>query len=67
MTFDASRCGPDRVTFPPRDADRGATGRTRLSATSALSHYLAKTGVPHPMAEEVIRSQENDWRKVSPG
>jgi hypothetical protein len=28
------------------------------------AHYLLKTGVAHPGAEEVIRSQENDWRKV---
>src|SRR5438132_1021698 len=28
------------------------------------AHYLLQTGVPHPGADEVIRSQENDWRKV---
>jgi len=28
------------------------------------AHYLRKTGLPHPGAEEVLRSQENDWRKV---
>lgn len=28
------------------------------------AHYLLRTGVPHPGAEEVIQSQENDWRKV---
>jgi hypothetical protein len=28
------------------------------------AHYLLKTGVPHPGADEVIRSQENDWGKV---
>src|SRR5882762_5416072 len=28
------------------------------------AHYLAKTGLPHPMAREVIASQENDWPKV---
>jgi hypothetical protein len=28
------------------------------------AHYLLKTGVPHPGADEVIRSQETDWRKV---
>ena len=28
------------------------------------AHYLAKTGLPHPLAAEVIASQENDWRKV---
>lgn len=29
------------------------------------AHYLVKTGRPHPMAAEVIASQENDWRKVT--
>ena len=28
------------------------------------AHYLLKTHTDHPGAEEVIRSQENDWRKV---
>lgn len=28
------------------------------------AHYLLKTGVQHPGTDEVIRSQENDWRKV---
>lgn len=28
------------------------------------AHYLLKTGVQHPGADEVIRSQQNDWRKV---
>jgi len=28
------------------------------------AHYLLKTRAPHPGADEVIRSQENDWRKV---
>src|SRR5262245_51706996 len=28
------------------------------------AHYLLQTCVPHPGAEEVIRCQENDWRKV---
>ena len=28
------------------------------------AHYLLKTNTPHPGADEVIRSQENDWRKV---
>jgi hypothetical protein len=28
------------------------------------AHYLLRTGIPHPGAEEVIQSQENDWRKV---
>lgn len=28
------------------------------------AHYLLKTGVQHPGVDEVIRSQENDWRKV---
>jgi hypothetical protein len=28
------------------------------------AHYLLQTCAPHPGADEVIRSQENDWRKV---
>jgi hypothetical protein len=28
------------------------------------AHYLVRTGLPHPGADEVIASQENDWRKV---
>ena len=28
------------------------------------AHYLLQTHTPHPGADEVIRSQENDWRKV---
>jgi hypothetical protein len=28
------------------------------------AHYLQKTGMPHPGADEVIRSQETDWRRV---
>jgi Sulfotransferase domain len=29
------------------------------------AHYLVRTGVAHPGADEVIRHQENDWRKVA--
>jgi hypothetical protein len=28
------------------------------------AHYLLQTRVPHPGSDEVIRCQENDWRKV---
>src|SRR5258706_1232553 len=28
------------------------------------AHYLVKTGFPHPMAKEVIASQDTDWNKV---
>jgi hypothetical protein len=28
------------------------------------AHYLLKTGVPHPGADEVIGHHESDWRKV---
>lgn len=28
------------------------------------AHYLHQTGAPHPGDDEVIRSQETDWRKV---
>lgn len=29
------------------------------------AHYLVQTGRPHPLAAEVIASQEKDWRKVA--
>jgi adenylyl-sulfate kinase len=29
------------------------------------AHYLLKTHAPHPGADEVIHSQETDWRKVT--
>jgi hypothetical protein len=29
------------------------------------AHYLLKTHAPHPGADEVIQSQETDWRKVT--
>lgn len=29
------------------------------------AHYLVTTGIPHPGRDEVIASQENDWRKVT--
>jgi hypothetical protein len=29
------------------------------------AHYLLKTGVPHPGADEVMRSQDTDWRAVA--
>lgn len=28
------------------------------------AHYLRHTGLPHPGADEVMRHQENDWRRV---
>ena len=28
------------------------------------AHYLKETGLPHPGREEVLASQENDWREV---
>jgi hypothetical protein len=29
------------------------------------AHYLLKTGVPHPGRDEVMRSQDTDWRAVA--
>ncbi len=29
------------------------------------AHYLKATGLPHPGRQEVMASQENDWRKVT--
>jgi hypothetical protein len=37
---------------------------TRVCDEPLYAHYLRQTRVPHPGADEVIRSQENDWRKV---
>ena len=31
------------------------------------AHYLKRTGMPHPGADEVIRSQVTDWQKVVDG
>ena len=29
------------------------------------AYYLQKTGLPHPMAEDIIRSQSTDWTVVA--
>jgi hypothetical protein len=38
---------------------------TVVSDEPLYAHYLVKTRVPHPGAEEVIRSQNTDWRAVA--
>ncbi len=38
---------------------------TLVSDEPLYAHYLLKTGVPHPGADEVIRSQDTDWRQVT--
>ena len=29
------------------------------------AHYLAETGLPHPLAEEIVQRYESDWRAVA--
>jgi hypothetical protein len=37
---------------------------THVCDEPLYAHYLAQTGLPHPGADEVIRSQPTDWRRV---
>ena len=39
-------------------------GDTAVCDEPFYAHYLLKTGVDHPGAEDVVAGQENDWRKV---
>jgi hypothetical protein len=43
----------------------GARADCHVSDEPLYGHYLLKTGLPHPDADEVIRSQPNDWRDVA--
>ncbi|MBF89762.1 MAG: sulfotransferase family protein [Candidatus Marinimicrobia bacterium] len=40
-------------------------GDTIVTDEPLYGYYLLKTGANHPMKEEVIQSQETDWRKVA--
>lgn len=40
---------------------------TVVSDEPLYAHYLIATNAPHPGRDEVIASQENDWRKVVEG
>jgi hypothetical protein len=37
---------------------------TRVCDEPLYAHYLLKTGMPHPGADEVLRSQDTNWRRV---
>lgn len=40
-------------------------GDTAVSDEPFYAHYLVATGAPHPGRDEVIASQDTDWRKVA--
>ncbi|SNT76602.1 hypothetical protein [Paracoccus seriniphilus] len=44
----------------------GARGDCTCVDEPFYAHYLLKTGLPHPMRDEVIASQPADWRDVLP-
>lgn len=44
----------------------GARGDCACVDEPFYAHYLIRTGLPHPMREEVIASQSADWRDVLP-
>ena len=43
----------------------GSRPDTFVSDEPLYAHYLLTTGVQHPGRDDVIASQENDWRKVT--
>ena len=45
----------------------GAREDTAVTDEPFYAAYLVQTGLLHPMREEVIASQPNDWREVVPG
>ena len=42
----------------------GSRPDATVSDEPLYAHYLKATGKPHPMTEEILRDQENDWRIV---
>ena len=44
----------------------GARGDCACVDEPFYAHYLVQTGLPHPMREQVIASQQADWRDVLP-
>ena len=42
----------------------GNRGDTYVVDEPLYAHYLLQTGKDHPVAEQIIASQENDWRDV---
>ena len=45
----------------------GNRADTQVCDEPLYAHYLARTGLAHPGAEEVLRHHEQDWRKVVDG
>ncbi|MFS4439243.1 HAD family hydrolase [Paracoccaceae bacterium GXU_MW_L88] len=43
----------------------GARGDTAVIDEPFYAHYLAKTGFDHPMREEILQSQPQDWQVVA--
>ena len=42
----------------------GARPDTHVSDEPLYAHYLEATGLPHPIADEIQRAGETDWRRV---
>ncbi|HRV80289.1 MAG: HAD family hydrolase [Planctomycetes bacterium] len=43
----------------------GSRADTVVCDEPLYAHYLQQTGLPHPMADEVLRVHETDWRQVA--
>lgn len=43
----------------------GSRADTAVVDEPLYAHYLAETGLPHPLAQEVLAHHERDWRKVA--
>ena len=43
----------------------GSRADTFVCDEPLYAHYLARTGLPHPMADEVVARHEPDWRQVA--
>lgn len=41
-----------------------ARGDTAVCDEPLYAHYLKRTGIPHPGAEQIINTYDTDWRKV---
>jgi len=43
----------------------GSRADTLVCDEPLYAHYLARTGLPHPLADEIVRRHESDWRAVA--
>jgi hypothetical protein len=43
----------------------GSRADTVVCDEPLYAHYLLRTGREHPMADEIVRRHESDWRKVA--